>query len=136
MSFKQKNRVSVLLEMLSQYLATFINTDIFRTQSNIYDEQKWVTVNPLTVCYFRAKSFIIDVWQDLEYALRVHFYLFCEHFEFRIPNLSETLFYRYPEAYIRFYQTETTLQMSSQEKVFWKYAANLQENIHDKVWFQ
>ena len=63
-------------------------------------------------------------------------YLFCEHFEFRIPNLSETLFYRYPEAYIRFYQTETTLQLSSQEKVFWKYAANLQENIHDKVWFQ
>ena len=74
MSFKQKNRVSVLLEMLSQYLATFINTDIFRTQSNIYDEQKWVTVNPLTVCYFRAKSFIIDVCQDFEYTLRVHFY--------------------------------------------------------------
>ena len=123
MSFKQKNRVSVLWEMLSQYLATFINTDIFRTQSNIYDEQKWVTVNPLTVCYFRAKSFIIDVCQDFEYTLRVHFYylfiyLFSEHFEFRIPNLSETLFYRYPEAYIRFYQTETTLQLSSQEKVF------------------
>ena len=32
--------------------------------------------------------------------------------------------------------TEAALQRYSQEQVFWKYAANLQENIHAAVWFQ
>ena len=32
--------------------------------------------------------------------------------------------------------TEAAFQRYSQEQVFWKYAANLQENIHAAVWFQ
>ena len=32
--------------------------------------------------------------------------------------------------------TEAAIQRCSEEKVFWKYAANLQENTHAKVWFQ
>ena len=32
--------------------------------------------------------------------------------------------------------SEAVLQMCSYEKVFWKYAADLQENIHAKVGFQ
>ena len=31
---------------------------------------------------------------------------------------------------------ETVLQRCSYEKVFWKYAADLQENNHAEVWFQ
>ena len=31
---------------------------------------------------------------------------------------------------------EAALQRCSEEKVFWKDAANLQENTHDEVWFQ
>ena len=32
--------------------------------------------------------------------------------------------------------SKATLQRSSSEKVFWKYAANLLENTQAKVWFQ
>ena len=32
--------------------------------------------------------------------------------------------------------SEAAVQRCSYEKVFWKYAANLQENTHAKVWFQ
>ena len=32
--------------------------------------------------------------------------------------------------------TEAVTQKCSWEKVFWKYAANLQENTHAGVWFQ
>ena len=32
--------------------------------------------------------------------------------------------------------SEAAVQRCSSEKVFWKYAANLQENTHAKVWFQ
>ena len=32
--------------------------------------------------------------------------------------------------------TEAVAQKCSWQKVFWKYAANLQENTHAKVWFQ
>ena len=32
--------------------------------------------------------------------------------------------------------TEAAIQRSSLEKVFWKYAANLQENTLAEVWFQ
>ena len=32
--------------------------------------------------------------------------------------------------------SEAAVQRCSSEKVFWKYAANLQENTHTKVWFQ
>ena len=31
--------------------------------------------------------------------------------------------------------SESALQRHSKENVFWKYAANLQENIHAEVWF-
>ena len=31
---------------------------------------------------------------------------------------------------------EAATQRCSQEKVFWKYAANLQENTHAELWFQ
>ena len=31
---------------------------------------------------------------------------------------------------------EAVTQRCSYEKVFWKYAANLQENTHAEVWFQ
>ena len=31
---------------------------------------------------------------------------------------------------------EAAIRRCSQEKVFWKYAANLQENAHVEVWFQ
>ena len=30
---------------------------------------------------------------------------------------------------------ETTVQRCSHKKMFWKYAANLQENTHAEVWF-
>ena len=33
-------------------------------------------------------------------------------------------------------KTETAIQRCSWEKVFWKYAANLQENTHAEVRFQ
>ena len=32
--------------------------------------------------------------------------------------------------------SEAALQRRFYKKVSWKYAANLQENIHAKVWFQ
>ena len=32
--------------------------------------------------------------------------------------------------------SEATLHRCSQEKVFWKYVANLQKNTHVEVWFQ
>ena len=32
--------------------------------------------------------------------------------------------------------SEAALQRRSLEKVFWKFAANLQKNIHAEVWFQ
>ena len=32
--------------------------------------------------------------------------------------------------------SETAVQRCSYEKVFWKYAINLQENTHAEVWFQ
>ena len=35
-----------------------------------------------------------------------------------------------------FESSEAVLQRCSYEKVFWKYAANLQENIHTEVQFQ
>ena len=31
--------------------------------------------------------------------------------------------------------TEAAIQRCSQEKLFWKYAANLQKNTHVEVWF-
>ena len=34
------------------------------------------------------------------------------------------------------HSSEAAIQRCSYEKVFWKYAANLQENTHDEVWFQ
>ena len=30
---------------------------------------------------------------------------------------------------------EAVIQRSSEKNVFWKYAANLQENTHVEVWF-
>ena len=36
----------------------------------------------------------------------------------------------------RLLKPEAATHMSSWEKVFWKYAANLQENIHAEVQFQ
>ena len=32
--------------------------------------------------------------------------------------------------------SEAAIQMCSWEKMFWKYAVNLQENTHAEVWFQ
>ena len=34
------------------------------------------------------------------------------------------------------HKSEAAVQRCSLEKVFWKYAANLQENTHAEVWFQ
>ena len=34
------------------------------------------------------------------------------------------------------FKTEAVTLRCSYEKVFWKYAANLQENTHAEVWFQ
>ena len=34
------------------------------------------------------------------------------------------------------HETETAIQRCCQKEVFWKYAANIQENTHAKVWFQ
>ena len=31
---------------------------------------------------------------------------------------------------------EAAIQRCSYKKVFWKYAANLRDNTHAKVWFQ
>ena len=35
-----------------------------------------------------------------------------------------------------FIYSEVAIQRCSWEKVFWKYAANLQENTHTEIWFQ
>ena len=32
--------------------------------------------------------------------------------------------------------SEAAIQRCSEEQVFWKYTANLQENTHAEVWFQ
>ena len=32
--------------------------------------------------------------------------------------------------------TEAAVQRCSREKMFWKYATNLQENVYSLVWFQ
>ena len=32
--------------------------------------------------------------------------------------------------------TEAAIQSGSYKKLFWKYAANFQENTHAEVWFQ
>ena len=49
--------------------------------------------------------------------------------EFPIEFL-EAAFSRYSQS------TEAAIQRCSYEKVFWKYAANSQENTHAEVWFQ
>ena len=41
-----------------------------------------------------------------------------------------------PYALVEVWTSEAALQRCSYKKVFWKYAANIQENIHGKVWFQ
>ena len=70
-----KNRISVLLEMLSQYLARIIIRGVFRTQSNNYDgafckNMQW----RLAIDYFyrRASSLIID--RVITTLLRVYFH--------------------------------------------------------------
>ena len=35
-----------------------------------------------------------------------------------------------------FLKLEAALQRCSYEKMFWKYAANVQEDTHAEVWFQ
>ena len=35
----------------------------------------------------------------------------------------------------KYRQSEAATQRCSMKKVFWKYAANLQENNHAEVWF-
>ena len=47
------------------------------------------------------------------------------------PNIFETLSYQIKVIA----KSEAATQRCSQEKVFWKYAANLQENTHAEVWF-
>ena len=44
-----------------------------------------------------------------------------------IPNQNSRKEVFFPEA---------ALQRCSWEKMFWKYAADLQENTHAEVWFQ
>ena len=44
--------------------------------------------------------------------------------------------YRKPTRIGSLSKTETTAQRCSWETVFWKYAADLQENAHAEVWFQ
>ena len=45
-------------------------------------------------------------------------------------------FYMITTRDIKKFHSEDTLQMCSYQKVLWKYAANLQENIHVEVQFQ
>ena len=40
------------------------------------------------------------------------------------------------EAAIQSCHPEAAIQSCSLKKVFWKYAANLQENTHAEVWFE
>ena len=41
-----------------------------------------------------------------------------------------------PTQFIMVILSEAAVQKCSSEKVFWKYAANLQESTYVKVWFQ
>ena len=45
----------------------------------------------------------------------------------QLVEQNDTLVIRIPEA---------AIQRCSFKKVFWKYAANLQENTHVKMWFE
>ena len=36
----------------------------------------------------------------------------------------------------KYFYTEAATQRCSYEKMFWKYAVNLEENTHAKVWLQ
>ena len=49
-------------------------------------------------------------------------------------NFGKT--FSYMRCYSRFSQSEAAVQRYSEKKVFWKYAANLQENTHAEVRFQ
>ena len=55
-------------------------------------------------------------------------------FFFKRASSKRTFFYIIET--FRGYLSEAAAQRCSLEKVFWKYAANLQENIHAKVWSQ
>ena len=56
---------------------------------------------------------------------------------FTFNQLPATLFIFLLQLHILpWVNTEAAFQRYSLEKVFWKYAANLQENTHSEVWFQ
>ena len=53
----------------------------------------------------------------------------------KLLNSTLTWFSYYSNDTI-FLKLEAALQRCSYKKMFWKYAANLQENTHAEVWFQ
>ena len=57
---------------------------------------------------------------------RIRFLIFTGDLDHKLHHLNS----------LRSINTEAAIQNCSYEKVFWKNAANLQENTHTKVWFQ
>ena len=51
-------------------------------------------------------------------------------------NIEALVFHRILLIILENLTAEAAIQRRSYKKVFWKYAANLQENTHVKVWFQ
>ena len=51
-------------------------------------------------------------------------------------NIEALVFHRILLIILENLTAEAAIQRCSYKKVFWKYAANLQENTHAKVWFQ
>ena len=54
----------------------------------------------------------------------------------RIHTQSSLKYPKVRYAFAKILATEAATQRCFQEKMFWKYAANLQENSHAEVWFQ
>ena len=73
----------------------------------------------------------MEIWDILLVSLKAIFVRLVKEGaaleEYKIP-LNDTMF--------RKSRTEAALQRCSHEKMFGKYAANLQDNIHADVWFQ
>ena len=82
-------------------------------QASIYDGAFLL----LAINYFYEKRSIIHTWQDSKCTLEAYF-------EIVINKIQDLISH-----------TEAAVQKCSWEKVFWKYAANLQENTHAKLRF-
>ena len=67
----------------------------------------------------KIKWFVVNYAYSVTYFQQIYYH--------KNMKTSEWISILHPEA---------ATQRRSEKKVFWKYAANLQENAHAEVWFQ